>query len=83
MKRTHTYDHYYLYSEITQILQGYVQDYPGYCRLTPLAKTAEGRDIWKFELTDLSTGDFCDKPALCVTGNIHAGEVTGSMCAMH
>lgn len=83
MKCTYTYDHYYLYEEITEILQRYVQDYAGYCRLTSLAKTAEGRDIWKFELTDLSTGDFEEKPALCVTGNIHAGEVTGSMCVMY
>ncbi|MBQ2697963.1 MAG: zinc carboxypeptidase, partial [Clostridia bacterium] len=30
-----------------------------------------------------STGEFEDKPVFCVTGNIHAGEVTGSMCAMY
>lgn len=83
MKVTHTYDHYYRYHEITQILQEYVSAYPQYCRLTSLGKTGEGRDIWKFELTDLSSGDFSEKPALCVTGNIHAGEVTGSMCAMY
>jgi len=83
LKATYTYDHYYKYGEITEILQKYVAAYPGYCRLTALGKTGEGRDIWKFELTDLSTGTFEDKPALCVTGNIHAGEVTGSMCVMY
>lgn len=83
LKTTYTYDHYYKFAEITEILQKYVQDYPDYCRLTSLAKSAEGRDIWKFELTDLSSGDFAEKPGFCVTGNIHAGEVTGSMCAMY
>ena len=82
MKTTYTYDHFYKYQEITDILQGYVRDYPGYCRLTAIGTTTEGRDIWKFELTDLTTGTFEDKPGFCVTGNIHAGEVTGSMCAM-
>ncbi len=79
----YTYDHYYKYAEITTILQSYAAAHPDYCRLTALAKTREGRDIWKFELTDRSTGNFEEKPALCVTGNIHAGEVTGSMCVMY
>jgi len=83
VKKTYTYNHYYLYSEITEILQQYAKQFPEYCRLTSLAKTLEGRDIWKFELTDRSTGEFDEKPALCVTGNIHAGEVTGSVCVMH
>ena len=83
MKATYKYDHFYLYGEITGILQNYVAQYPALCRLSSLGRTGQGRDIWKFEVTDLSTGDFADKPGLCVTGNIHAGEVTGSMCAMY
>lgn len=83
MNATYTYDHFYKYGEITQILQGYAARYPEFCRLGSVGQTLQGREIWKLEVTDLSTGDFADKPGLCVTGNIHAGEVTGSMCAMY
>ena len=83
MNATYKYDHFYRYGEITQILQQYVAQYPNYCALSSLGQTLQGRDIWKLSVTDLSTGGFEDKPALCITGNIHAGEVTGSMCAMY
>jgi len=83
MKTTYTYDHYYLHDEISEILNQYAKDYPQYVRLNSLTKTEEGRDMWMIEITDLSTGDFMDKPAYCLDANIHAGEVTGSMVAMY
>lgn len=83
MKTTYTYDHYYLYDEITEILTKYAKEHPEYVRLNSLTKTEEGRDMWMVEITDLSTGDFMEKPAYCLDANIHAGEVTGSMVAMY
>lgn len=83
MNATYTYDHYYRYGEITEILQKYAAEYPNLVRLNSLGRTPEGRDIWMVELTDTATGSFEDKPAHCVTANIHAGEVTGTMCAMY
>ena len=83
MNISNAYDHYYLYQEITDILKKYAEDYPDKVRLSSLAKTKEGRDVWLIEITDLSTGDFKDKPAYCLDANIHAGEVTGSMVAMY
>lgn len=83
MKVTGVYDHFFKHEEITNTLKGYQENYPECCRLHSLAKTAEGRDIWMIEITDLSTGGFDDKPGFGVTGNIHAGEVTGNCCAMH
>lgn len=83
MKTTYTYDHFYLYGEIEEILRGYAEKYPHLTRLESLGKTAAGRDIWAISVTDTRTGDFADKPAYCVDANIHAGEVTGSMCAMY
>lgn len=83
MKTTYTYDHFYLYGEITEILQKYAQEHPDLCRLYSLAKTPEGRDIWAMDVTNTKTGSYEDKPAYCVDANIHAGEVTGSMVAMH
>ena len=83
MKVTHTYDHFYLYDEITAILKGYAEAHPDLVRLSSLCTTPEGREQWLIEITDPSTGSFDSKPGYFVDGNIHAGEVTGSMCAMY
>ena len=83
MKLTYQYDHYYLYQEITDILNGYAEKYPQYTKLNVIGKSGQGRDILLMEITDTSTGDFADKPAYYVEGNIHAGEVTGSMAVMY
>ena len=82
MKSTYTYDHFYLYDEITQIVQKYAAEHPELCRLYSLNKTPEGRDIWAMDITNTKTGAYEDKPAYCIDANIHAGEVTGSMVAM-
>lgn len=83
MKLSHTYNHYFKHDEITEILQEFTRKYPRLCRLTSLNKTKEGRDIWLMEITDLSSGAFEEKPAYVSAGNIHAGEVTGSMNVMY
>ena len=78
-----TYDRYYRYDEITAILKQYEKDFPGYFRLSSIGKTPEGREIWLAEVTDLSAGDFSVKPGFVLDGNVHAGEVTGSMVCMY
>ena len=83
MNVTGTYDHFFRYDEITECLKGYAYRYPEYCELSSLGKTAKGREIWMISITDRMTGDFADKPGFAVTGNIHAGEVTGNCCAMY
>lgn len=83
MKVTNTYDHFYRYDEVTQVLKAYEQAYPGLVRLSSLNVTKEGRNIWLLEVTDLSTGDFATKPAYFLNGHVHAGEVTGSMSCLH
>lgn len=83
MKHSGTYDHYYLYQEITDLLRGYAQAHPHLTKLHSIGMTPQGRDIWALEITDTSCGGFDEKPAFYVEGNIHAGEVTGSMCVMY
>lgn len=83
MRTTFSYDHYCDYEELTFRLKTLNQKYPEFTRLSELAKTKEGRSIWAMEVTDLSCGDFMDKPAQHIDGNTHAGEVTGSMVALH
>ena len=52
MKTTYTYDHFYLYGEITEILQKYAQEHPELCRMYSLTKTPEGRDVWAIDVTN-------------------------------
>ena len=80
---TYQYDHYYQYHEIKEILEGYAKQYPDYCKLDKIGTTLEGRDIPILMVTDLKTGDYSDKPGYYVEGNIHAGEVCGSMVCMY
>lgn len=83
MNITYKYDHFYLYDEYTAILQKYAAEHPELVRLTSLCTTPEGREQWLIEITDKSTGDYSEKPGYFVDANIHAGEVTGNMCAMY
>lgn len=83
MKHTYTYDHYYLYQEISDIVRSCAEKYPRYAKLDILGQTPEGRDILLLEITDTETGDFSEKPAYYAEGNLHAGEVTGSMTILY
>lgn len=83
MKTVYSYDHYYNYREITDILHEYAEKYPRYARLTSIGKTSEGREMWLLSVSDSECGDFDEKPAYMAVGHVHAGEVTGSMCAMY
>ncbi len=83
MKTKQKYDRYYRYDEITALLKQYEKEYPGYFRLSSIGQTPEKREIWLAEVTDLSAGDFAAKPGFAIDGNVHAGEVTGSMVCMY
>lgn len=82
-KVSYTYDHFYRYQEIADVLQDYAQRFPSYARLTEAGVTPEGRSIWVLEVTNTATGAYENKPAYYIEGNIHAGEVTGCMCCMY
>lgn len=77
------YDSYLGYEELTERLQDFAGEYPGFCQVSSIGKSYEGRDIWVAEITNLETGAADDKPAFWVDGNTHAGEVTGSMAALY
>lgn len=83
MKTTFRYDHYYLYDELEKSLQTLEQKYPNLCSLESICVTEEGRNVYALTLTNKKTGEALSKPAFHVDGNTHAGEVTGSMAALH
>ena len=77
------FDRYLNYEELTGALKAFAAEHPGLCELVSVGESREGRTIWLLELTNLQTGPAAEKPAFWVDGNTHAGEVTGSMCAMY
>ena len=72
------FDTFYRYDDLTRILHEYAQEHPELVRLESIGKSFEKRDIWLAAVTNWSTGDDKDKPALWVDGNIHAAELTPS-----
>lgn len=83
MKTTFNYDHYYDWQEMTNCLKQLADAYPHIIKLESICISAEGKDVWAVTLTDEKFGKAEDKPAYYIDGNHHAGEVTGSMAAMH
>lgn len=83
MKTTFQYDHYLLYEELKKDLEYFASTYPQFCQLTVNCVTVEKRNQYAVTLTNQKIGDALSKPGWYLDGNIHAGEVTSSMCAMH
>jgi hypothetical protein len=64
---------------LTRQLRGWAEAFPGTCRLSSIARTPEGRDVWL-----LAIGKELDRvrPAVWVGGNLHAAELAGSSVAL-
>jgi murein tripeptide amidase MpaA len=77
------FDRYLRYDELSAALQALGQAYPHLLRVTSIGQSHEGREIWLATVTQFSTGNDLDKPALWVDGNIHATEVAGSMACLY
>ena len=83
MKTTFQYNHYYKYDELEKNLKYFSEKYPELCDLESICVTEENRNVYAMTITNKKTGAALDKPAFHIDGNTHAGEVTGSMAAMH
>ena len=83
MKTTFKYDHYYKYDELKSNLEYFAEKYPQLVDLQVNCVTEEGRNQYVVTLTNKDKGDALSKPGWYLDGNIHAGEVTACMCAMH
>lgn len=81
MKTTFKYDHYYTYEEMTSNLNYFKETYRDLVQLESICTTPENKEVWAVTIT--SGGNPMEKPAFHIDGNTHAGEVTGSMAAMH
>lgn len=83
MKTTFQYDHYYDYQELTHCIEQLAKSYPDLVSVESICTSEKGRQVWAVTLTNKKSGPALSKPALYIDGNTHAGEVTGSMAAMH
>ena len=81
--KKYSFDHYFLYDELTSVLKELEADYPGLIKVHSICTTSDNHEVWAAEITNYATGDVLSKPAYYVDGNHHAGEVTGSMAATH
>ena len=81
--KTYIFDHYFEYAELTSMLTDLSQRYPGLIKVSSICTTPDNHEVWAAEITNYTTGDVLSKPAYYVDGNHHAGEVTGSMAAIH
>lgn len=77
------FNKYLKYDELKELLEQYATDYPEKAKLEVIGQSYEDRDVFAMTITNFKTGKPEDKPAMYVDANIHAGEVTGTMAAMH
>lgn len=83
MNTTLKYDHYYKYKELESAVKKLEKKYPNLVKVEVNCVTKEKRNQYVLTLTNKKTGDALSKPGWYVDGNIHAGEVTSSMAALH
>lgn len=72
-------DRYLLHDELTAQLRAWADAFPDVVRLTSLAKTPEGRDVW---LLVLGHEPDRARPTAWIDGNLHASELAGSSVAL-
>ncbi len=77
------FNHYYNYNELTNALKELADNNDQYAKLSSIGKSYEKRDVWCITITDYSSGNPEEKPAIYIDGNTHAGEVTGSITALY
>ena len=75
------FDRYYTYDEMTAHLQALAAAYPKLAKLTSVAKTHRGRDVWLMEITNPDTGEGLEKPGFYIDAQIHAEEHATSATA--
>jgi murein tripeptide amidase MpaA len=78
-----TFDHYYRYDELANLLKDFAEEYPQLVQVQSIGKSYEERDIWVATITNSETGPASEKPAFWVDGNIHASEVSPASAAMY
>jgi murein tripeptide amidase MpaA len=77
------FDRYYTYEEMTEHLKALAAAYPKLAKLTSVAKSHRGRDVWLMEITNPDTGPGLEKPGFYIDAQIHAEEHATSATALY
>lgn len=78
-----TWNRYYDYKEITEILQKMVKAYPELAALESIGKSYQGRDLWCITITNTKSGKHDMKPAFYIDAAIHANEIQAVEVALY
>ena len=77
------FDRYYDHAEMTAHLQALAAAYPKLARLTSIATSFRGRQVWAMEITNPDTGPGDEKPGYYIDAQIHAEEHATSATALY
>jgi len=69
-----TYNKYYNYTELTDLLKSLAQKYANIANLTSIGKSVENRELWVMRITKDPTVDVPGKPKFKYVGNMHGDE---------
>jgi hypothetical protein len=67
------------YDSLTRTLKKWADEHGSFVRLSSLAKTNNGREVWMLEIGK-NPDDL--RPAICVDGNMHSAELLGANAAL-
>lgn len=77
------FDRYYDYDEMTAHLHALAAAYPRLAKLTAIATSFRGRQVWAMEITNPDTGPGSEKPGYYIDAQIHAEEHATSATALY
>lgn len=78
-----SWNRYYTYDGVVDIMQKIAKAYPNLTRLESIGKSVEGREIWLLAISDFKTGNPDRKPAMYIDGNIHSNEIQGTEFSLY
>ena len=78
-----SWNKYYTYSGITDLLNRLAAAYPNLVTLESFGKSFQGRDIYVVTITDKKAGAPGQKPGYWIDGNIHSIELQGTEMALY
>ena len=75
-KGTNDWNYYPSYSQYTEMMYQFEEDYPDLCEVVNIGQSVEGRDILFVHITN-NLGEEVDEPEFMYTSTMHGNEVTG------
>jgi hypothetical protein len=78
-----SWNRYYTYSGVTDIVKKLAAAYPSLVTLESMGKSFQGREMWVMIITDRKAGNPETKPGYWIDGNIHSIELQGTEMALY